>query len=204
MMDKRRSTERTLDDWLNWPVTQRIRTVSDNSTSDNVEDKDQEPRPSHSQEPRPSHSQEPCTIVISSSDDGETDDEIDGDSCPEMDCYESEMLFTPSARSSPAVPIEELDDSITVQDCHGTCCKVDMNSPFQPQDKETLGSFAKGGRNFMCKWYKVHPWLTVCEERKKAFCFYCKYATNHGLLTFSKKSRKYVFNRWFQQLAKST
>ena len=55
-MAKRRSTERTLDDWLNGPVTQRIRTVSDNSTSDNVEDKDQEPRLSHSQEP--------CTIVM--------------------------------------------------------------------------------------------------------------------------------------------
>ena len=54
-MVKQRSTKRTLDDWLNGPVTQRIRTVSDNSTSDNVEDKDQEPCPSHSQEP--------CTIV---------------------------------------------------------------------------------------------------------------------------------------------
>ena len=200
IMAKRRSTERTLDDWLNGPVTQRIRTVSDNSTSDNVEDKDQEPRPSHSQEP--------CTIVISSSDDGETDDEIEGDSCPETDCSESETLFTPSARSSPAVPvpIEELDDSITVQDCHGTCCKVDMNSAFQPQDKETLGSFAKGGRNFMCKWYKVHPWLTVCEERKKAFCFYCKYATNHGLLTFSKKAENTFstggFNNWRKALKK--
>ena len=76
------------------------------------------------------------------------------------------MLFTPSTRSSPAIP-EELDDSITVQDidCHRTCHKADMNSPFQPQDKETLGSFAKGGRNFMCKWYKVHPWLTFCEEK---------------------------------------
>ena len=143
-MTKLRSTERTLDDWLNGPVTQRIRTVSNNSTSDNVEDKDQE---SH-----PSHSQEPCTIVISSSDDGETDDKIEGDSCPEMDCSENETLFTPSARSSlrSAIP-EESDDSITVQDCHGTCCKVDMNSPLQPQDKETLGCFAKGGRNFMCK-----------------------------------------------------
>ena len=113
---------------LNGPVTQRIRTVSNNSTSDNVEDKDQEPHLSHSQEP--------CTIVISSSDDGETDDKIEGDSCPETDCSESktrgETLFTPSAKSSPAVPvpIEELDDSVTVQDCHGTCCKVDMNSPF--------------------------------------------------------------------------
>ena len=150
IMAKRRSTKRTLDDWLNEPVTQKIRTVGNNSTSDNVEDKDQEP----------------CTIVISSFDNGETDDEVKGDSCPETDCSESKTLFIPSARSSPAVPvpIEELDDSITVQDCHGTCCKVDMNSPFQPKDKETLGSFAKGGRNFMCKWYKVHPWLIVCKE----------------------------------------
>ena len=88
---------------------------------------------------------EPCMIVISSSDDGETDDEIEGDSCPETDCYESETLFTPSARSSLAVPvpIEELDDSITVQDCHGTCCKVDMNSPFQLQDKEICQRWKK-------------------------------------------------------------
>ena len=147
-------------------------------------------------------------MIISSSDDRETDNEVIGINCPaESDCSENEPLFTPST-SSPAIPvpieaarIEETDDSTNEQDCHGTCCKVDMNSPFQPQSKETIGSFAKGGRNFMCKWYKLHPWLTVCEERKKAFCFYCKNATNHGLLTFS---RKYIFNRWFQQLAKST
>ena len=74
-----------------------------------------------------------------------------------------------------------------------------MNSPFQPQNKETLGSFAKGGRNFMCKWYKVHPWLTVCEKRKKAFCFYCqimdcKKAEN----TFSTGG----FNNWRKALKK--
>jgi len=40
----------------------------------------------------------------------------------------------------------------------------------------------------MRKWYKLYPWLTVCEERKKVFCFYCKYATHHGLLTFRKRA----------------
>ena len=66
-MAKQRSTERLrmLDDWLNGPVTQRIRTASDNSTSGNVEDGDQEPLLS------PNNSQEPCMIVISSFDDGE-------------------------------------------------------------------------------------------------------------------------------------
>ena len=149
------------DDWLNRPVAQRIRTASDNSTSGYVEDgvQDQEPHPN------PSNSQEQWSILISSSDDGETDDEVEGDNCPpETDCSESEPLFTPSTRSetrsTPAVPvrIEEMDDLITVQDCHGICCKVNMNSPFQPKSKETIGSFAKGGRNFMCKWYKLHPW----------------------------------------------
>ena len=123
-----------------------------------------------------SNLQEQCSIVISSSNDGETDDEVKGDNFPsETDCSESEPLFTLSTRSetrsSPAVPvcIEKMDNLITVLDCHGTRCKVDMNSPFQPQSKETIGSFAKGGRNFMCKLYKLHPWLTVCEERKKPF-----------------------------------
>ena len=168
IMVKRQNTEslRTLDDWLKRPVAQRIRTASDNSTSGYGEDRarDQEPHPN------PSNSQEQCLIVISSSDDGETDDEVEDDNCPaETDCSESEMLFTLSTRSetrsSPAVPvhIEEMDDLLTVQDCHGTFCKVDMNSNFQPQSKETIRSFAKGGKNFMCKWYKLHPWLTVCE-----------------------------------------
>ena len=40
-------------------------------------------------------------------------------------------------------PSLELDNSITVPDCHGTRCKVDMNSPFQLQDKETLDSLAE-------------------------------------------------------------
>ena len=41
-MAKQRSTEslRTLDDWQNEPITQRIRTASNNYTSDDVEDED--------------------------------------------------------------------------------------------------------------------------------------------------------------------
>jgi len=149
---------RSLNDWLNVAAIQ-IRTVSDsesNSTSDNAmldEHKDQEP----------------C-IISSSSSDGKKD-EIEGEN-QETDCSTSETLTTLSARSSPVpVPVEELDNSVTEQDCDRACCKVDRNFPFQPQDKETLNSFAKGGRNFMCKWYKLHPWLTACESRKKAFCF---------------------------------
>ena len=131
-----------LDDWLNRPVAQRIRTASDNSTSGYVED--QEPHPNLS------NSQEQCLIVISSSDNGETDDEVEGDNCPpKTDCSESEPLFTPSTRSktrsSPAVPvcIEEMDDLITVQDCHGTCCKVDMNFPFSHRAKRLLVALPK-------------------------------------------------------------
>ena len=58
IMGKRQSTERlrTLDDWLNGPVTQKIRTVSDSSTCDNAEDRDQEPHPSLS------NSEELCTM----------------------------------------------------------------------------------------------------------------------------------------------
>ena len=41
---------------------------------------------------------------------------------------------------------------------------------------------------------------------KKAFCFYCKYATNHGLLTFSKKAENTFstgdFNDWRKALKK--
>ena len=58
----------------------------------------------------------------------------------------------------------------------------------------------------MCNWYKVHSWLTVCEERKKAFGFYCKYATNHGLLTFSKTAENMFStggsNNWQKALKK--
>ena len=164
---------RTLDNWLYGPVTKRNRRASDKSTGGNVEDKNQEPHPSPSNAQQPL--QEPC-MIISSPDDRETDDEVEGDNCPaKTDCPESEPLFIPST-SSPAIPvpieatrIEEMDDSITEQDCYGTCCKVNMNSPFQPQSKETIGSFAKGGRNLMCKWYKLHPWLTACKERKNTF-----------------------------------
>jgi len=93
------------------------------------------------------------------------------------------------------------DEARASEDCHGPCCN-NMNSPFQPQaEKETL---AQIGRNFMCKWYKLHPWLTVCEER--VFRFYCKYATSHGLLTFSKRAdNKFStegFNNWRKALKK--
>ena len=47
IMAKRRSTKslRMLDDWLNRPVAQRIRTASDNSTSGYVEDEAQDQEP---------------------------------------------------------------------------------------------------------------------------------------------------------------
>ena len=101
-----------------------------------------------------------------------------------MDGTGSEVLV-PSARSSP-IPFTTEDEARACEDCHRPYCS-NISSPYQPQaEKETLSSFAQNGRNNMCKWYKLYPWLTVCKERKKVFCFYGKYATHHGLLMFNK------------------
>lgn len=69
---------------------------------------------------------------------------------------------------------------------------------FQPVDKATLDMIATEKRNFQLQWYKQILWLTICLTHKKVFCLYCRYATHHHLLTFSKMGEKAFTETGFQ------
>ena len=58
----------------------------------------------------------------------------------------------------------------------------------------------------MPAWYEQYPWLTLCVAKRKAFCLYCRYGTNHGQLTLSKMGENVFtitgFNYWKKALEK--
>ena len=49
------------------------------------------------------------------------------------------------------------------------------------------------------------PHKTLCKTRKRAFCFYCKYATTQNTLTFGKRAEPTFsisgFNNWLKAVA---
>ncbi len=77
---------------------------------------------------------------------------------------------------------------------------TDITKPHQPTNKVVLSSMAKNGRNFIGKWYKTYPWLTLCTMRNKAFCFFCKKAQT---LIFSTKAESTFTNTGFDNWKKS-
>ena len=71
-------------------------------------------------------------------------------------------------------------------ECTALCCE-NTTQTFQPKDKNiSLLTLSYKKRNFQSKWYVSFPWLTVCTTTKKVFCLYCRYASHHNLITFSR------------------
>ena len=89
--------------------------------------------------------------------------------------------------------------------CQSFCCS-DETKPYQPTNKHTLLSMENGGRNFMARWYSAFNWITLCTERKKAFCFYCRIAQKKGMLSFSTKAEAIFstvgFSNWRKAIQK--
>ena len=72
--------------------------------------------------------------------------------------------------------------SSTAADC--SCCREDK--PIQPTDKTTLSLFVRNKRKFLPSWYSSFPWITLCVEKKKFFCVYCRFAKRHCCLLAKK------------------
>ena len=86
--------------------------------------------------------------------------------------------------------------------CTALCC-MNFDQAFQPEDKQTLQKLANKNGNFQLQWYKKFPWLSVCVARKKVFCLYCQYGTQHNLITFSKLGEKAFTETGFQNWRKA-
>ena len=88
--------------------------------------------------------------------------------------------------------------------CILPCCTDPK--PFQPVNSVVLASLANKDRNFVVDWFKQFPWLTLCLTKKKVFCVYCRYISQHQLLTFSKNfSPAFIsdgFNNWKKAIKK--
>ena len=90
--------------------------------------------------------------------------------------------------------------------CVAQCCLGE--GPYQPTDKSTLQSLASKNRNFQPSWYKKFPWVSVCLTYKRAFCLYCRYASKHNWIAFSKTGEQQTvftetgFNNWKKAIEK--
>lgn len=73
--------------------------------------------------------------------------------------------------------------------CSAQCCS-NLETLFQPITSTELKSLATEKRNFQPQWYKQFRWLTICMTVQRAFCLYCRYASKHKLLMFSKMGEK--------------
>ena len=88
--------------------------------------------------------------------------------------------------TSSSVIQQDKEEALKAQTaCVAHCCSSDEKG-FQPVDNPTGDIIATEKRNFQPQWYKQFPWLTICLTYKKVFCLYCRYATQHHLLSFSK------------------
>ena len=81
--------------------------------------------------------------------------------------------------------------------CSASCCKNATYVPVQVTDPGTLLKTkklqGKKWRQFNSDWFKVYPWLVLCTTKRKAFCSYCRYSSERGLLT-EKKGREVLYS----------
>ena len=86
--------------------------------------------------------------------------------------------------------------------CTAPCCSAADNA-YQPTDKKTLARLANKRRNFQPHWFKRFPWLSICTTDNKVYCICCRYATQHGLISFSKMGERAFTETGFQNWKKA-
>ena len=129
---------------------------------------------------------------------------------PEPDSEEpSQLSATDAPTESSGVKSATADTAATASaNCMAVCCDASSEKPFQPTDTTTLSSFTVNNRSFQPQWYEKFAWLTVCMTTKRAYCFYCKYAMQSNLSTFSRMSdsafTKGGFQNWRKAMEKFT
>ena len=101
---------------------------------------------------------------------------------------------------------DSLDDSLSTSfeaPCITGCCD-NLEAPNQPLDRAVLESTKQqiGNKNeyrcFNSKWYKEFPWIHLCNDSKKVFCYHCLLAYSKGLLTRRNETAFFVegFQNW--------
>ena len=129
---------------------------------------------------------------------GELDSEDELDPVPVIASEQDDTPF-----ESDAISLSE-GQNTTPEDvgCSSQCCTSEEKA-FQPNGNIILKTLSMKQRNFQSSWYKQFPWLSVCTSRKKVFCFYCRYAARHKLLTFSKSADNVFSENGFQNWKKA-
>ncbi len=86
--------------------------------------------------------------------------------------------------------------------CTSVCCALEQSEPYQPKINYSSTRRKQGtqSRSFRWEWFSEYNWLTFCVPRGKVFCFYCRFLSLKGVLSFSKKGEATFttkgFNNW--------
>ena len=107
--------------------------------------------------------------VVLSGDDEDTQDSDDHNEAPSVP---SRVLSSGDRNDE-----DTQDSDDRPQNCTRECC-VNDGRPHQPRIDYNKSKRIQGKqtRVFQYNWYKDHSWLSYCESRSRAFCFYCKVA----------------------------
>ena len=128
----------------------------------------------------------------------------------EAECSKQAYGVTETANHAPQTVENEAEPNnpMTSQpqtellNCTAPCCNM-PHELFQPTDKSSLAKLSVKKRNFQAQWYKRFPWLTVCFSTKKGYCLWCRYASQHNLIVFSKMGEKAFTEDGFQNWKKA-
>ena len=108
---------------------------------------------------------------------------------------------------------ELLDDSQSTPSeastvCNAGCCEK-LDTPNQPIDralldltKQQIGNKSEY-RSLNPQWYKEFPWIHLCKDRKKVFCYHCLSAYDKGLLQPTRRFETAFFVEGFQNWKKA-
>lgn len=86
-----------------------------------------------------------------------------------------------------------------------------MSEQYQPRSEDVLAKTSHSSgegknfrhRTFQADWYDQYPWLTFCSTTNSVFCFVCRKAKQHGLLTFSARQKDLFVQSGFKNWKKA-
>ena len=88
--------------------------------------------------------------------------------------------------------LDNTDSTDELMECSIDCCRPDCDGPNQVTSSHVLAATKRlrshQARYVQVGWFSQHPWLFLCETRKKLFCCYCSVAESRKLITFSNKA----------------
>ena len=141
---------------------------------------------------------------------------IVGAATAQPDHHEVIVLHEPATETSaPSAPDEPSTETSapSTPECQCPCC-TNVHVPNQPKDLRNSGTQQshaskdrKDGKTYtrtiQQAWYGRFPWITVCTSSFRIYCYVCRSAMKHELVTFTKHQQSTFVKDGFSNLKKA-